>query len=64
MSPFDKRSISVDESVTKNLQEGWDEKQAIIDSIRAKQEVSCYKVIDNGEYWLIVENFPRWVTLD
>ncbi|XP_071496296.1 uncharacterized protein [Diadema antillarum] len=40
MSPFDKKSISVDESVTKTLEEEWDEKQAIIDAIRAKQEIA------------------------
>ncbi|XP_054749746.2 uncharacterized protein LOC129255418 isoform X1 [Lytechinus pictus] len=38
MSPFDKKSISVDESVTKNLEEEWDEKEAILNAIRAKQE--------------------------
>ncbi|XP_030828007.1 uncharacterized protein LOC578539 isoform X4 [Strongylocentrotus purpuratus] len=38
MSPFDKKSISVDESVTKNLDEEWDEKEAILNAIRAKQE--------------------------
>ncbi|XP_041458270.1 uncharacterized protein LOC121410326 isoform X1 [Lytechinus variegatus] len=38
MSPFDKKSISVDESVTKNLEEEWDDKEVILNAIRAKQE--------------------------
>lgn len=59
MSPFDKKSISVDESVTKNLDEEWDEKEAILNAIRAKQEVSDATCIEMGRApWLV--KFPGW----